>query len=126
MILRGRKSNIVLEPTILATPQAQLLQRWGFDRRAAAELEEVALIKGDPELTEKVREYINKGFYVVDGFGLTSSPEEAATKQKLSPRHLPRDLMDRGFKLEFNPPHASHFGGSWERKMRQIRRASFD
>ena len=35
---------------------------------------------------------------------------------------ISKELEDRSIRWEMNPPHASHFGGAWERKIGSIRR----
>ena len=35
---------------------------------------------------------------------------------------ITRELLDRGIDWAFNPPHASHMGGVWERQIRSVRR----
>ena len=35
---------------------------------------------------------------------------------------LSDDLKNKGIQWKLNPPHASHFGGCWERKIGSIRR----
>ena len=42
--------------------------------------------------------------------------------QKIDERTLKTYLTDQGCEWSFNPPHASHFGGVWERQIRTIRR----
>ena len=46
-----------------------------------------------------------------------------AANKESSLKQLRDSLDSSGCKWIFNPPHASHFGGVWERKIGQIRRA---
>ena len=42
--------------------------------------------------------------------------------KKLNATAITREMETRGVEWHFNPPHASHFGGAWERQIRSIRR----
>jgi hypothetical protein len=46
-----------------------------------------------------------------------------ATSNELDMEKLSSDIENDGCRWEFNPPNASHFGGAWERKIGQIKRA---
>ena len=41
---------------------------------------------------------------------------------KLNATAITKEMETRGVEWHFNPPHASHFGGAWERQIRSIRR----
>ena len=48
---------------------------------------------------------------------------QGAVNQELDLKTINSYLNDNECQWLFNPPHASHFGGAWERKIGQIRRA---
>ncbi|XP_046564520.1 uncharacterized protein LOC124273324 [Haliotis rubra] len=58
-----------------------------------------------------------------NGTNLTSSERELKEEiLKLNQPKLHSSLLERGIDWHFNPPAASHHGGSWERMIRSIRK----
>ena len=50
-----------------------------------------------------------------------ASHELKQTLQEISDDQIRHYLADHGCEFEFNPPHASHMGGIWERQIRTVR-----
>ena len=59
-----------------------------------------------------------------NGTNLVAAERELREALKnFNPDEISGVLADRGIDWSFNPPHASHFGGVWERLIRSVRRA---
>ena len=69
---------------------------------------------------ERSSDYILKCDRGTNFFGGKSVLDEAL--KGMDQKKIERFVTEQGCEWTFNPPHASHFGGAWERQIGTIRR----
>ncbi|XP_078495676.1 uncharacterized protein LOC144751211 [Ciona intestinalis] len=69
------------------------------------------------------RGFAVKHMYSDNGLNFVGAEKELRTNiQNWNVRQIDQSLSQRGIQWHFNPPHASHQGGVWERMIRSVRK----